>query len=386
MHDTVRFAVVGVEGYSRSHLSMVASLAEAGRARLAASMIINPGDHPDIVAEFERRKVRVFADYGAMLEACRGDVDVVTLPVPIYLHAPMTIAALDAGYHVLVEKPVAGCLAEADAMIAAWRRNDRHCAVGFQQIYSPVFQVLKERIVSGRLGSVRQIAVAALWPRPQAYYDRNEWAGKLFCQGRPVYDSPFNNALAHQIMNMLYLASPHRGQAASVHHIEAELYRAYDIESFDTGCLRAQTSEGVQLVFAAAHACSETMNPLMRLDAESALVSWEIGADASIAYEDGTVESVSEYSPRSCMIENIADAVLGHVPQPHCTLEIGRAHVAYIDAVHRAAEIRDVPAAYVTTNEDNQRVIAGIEETVRATWDTGQLFSELGSLFAQESK
>ena len=98
--SVVRFAVVGVEGYSRSHIRMVAGLAEAGRGRLAASMIINREDHPDCVAEFEQHHVRVFGDYAAMLVACRGDVDVVTLPVPIYLHAPMTIAALEAGYHI----------------------------------------------------------------------------------------------------------------------------------------------------------------------------------------------------------------------------------------------------------------------------------------------
>ncbi len=385
-HHVVRFAVVGVEGYSRSHLRMVASLAGAGRGRLVASMIINQDDHPDIVSEFEQRKVRVFGDYAVMLEACRGEVDVVTLPVPIYLHAPMTVAALRAGYHVLVEKPVAGSVAEADDMVAAWRASDRHCAVGFQQIYSPVFQTLKERIAAGRLGRVRRIAIAALWPRPQAYYDRNEWAGKLFCGGHPVYDSPFNNALAHQIMNMLYLASPQREQAASVQHVEAELYRAYDIESFDTGCMRARTSDGVQLVFAATHACSETMNPVMRLDADAAHVDWEIGGDATIRYGDGTAELIPERAPHLCMIENIADAVLGRVPQPDCTLEIGRAHAACIDAVHRAAQTRDVLATYVSVSDDGQRLVSGVEDAVRAVWSTGQLFSELRTPFARESQ
>jgi predicted dehydrogenase len=379
----VRFAVVGVKGYSRSHLRMVAALAEAGRGRLAASMIIDKADHPDVVAELEHQGVRVFDDYSAMLKACRSDVDVVTLPVPIYLHAPMTIAALRAGYHVLVEKPVAGSLAEVDDMLAARRASDQQCAVGFQQIYSPVFQTLKEHIATGRLGRVRRIAIAALWPRPRAYYGRNEWAGKLFCEGRPVYDSPFNNALAHQIMNMLYLASPRLGHAASVRGVEAELYRSYDIESFDTGCMRAQTDGDVQLVFAATHACSETMNPVMRLDAEGAHVHWEIGGQATIAYADGRTEVVPESPPHLSMIGNIADAVLGNVARPHCTIEIGRAHAACIDAVHRAGRIRDVPAAYVTETEDGQRIVSGVEEAVRAVSSTGQLFSELGIPFAR---
>jgi predicted dehydrogenase len=380
--DLVRFAVVGIQGYSRSHLGMVAGLDEAGRGCLAASMIIDKADHPEVVAQFEGRGVRVFGDYAEMLHACQGQVDVVTLPVPIYLHAPMTIAALQAGYHVLVEKPVAGSLPEVEAMIAAREESDRQCAVGFQQIYSPVFQALKEYIVAGRLGQVRRITIAALWPRPRAYYDRNEWAGKLSCQGRPVYDSPFNNALAHQIMNMLYLASPHRDQAASVERVEAELYRAYDIESFDTGCMRAWTEDGVEILFAATHACSELMDPVMRLQADGAQVDWRIGGDATVAYADGNTESLHESPPRAAMAENIADMALGQVARPCCTLEIGRAHVACIDAVHRAATIQDLPSAYVTESDKGQRMIAGVEDAIHAFFRTGQLFAEQQAPFA----
>jgi hypothetical protein len=383
--DLVRFAVVGIQGYSRSHLGMVAALAEAGRGRLAASMIIDKADHPESVAQFEQQGVRVFDDYAEMLQACRGQVDVVTLPVPIYLHARMTIAALRAGSHVLVEKPVAGSLAEVDDMIAAREGSGQQCAVGFQQIYSPVFQVLKEYIVAGRLGQVRRIAIAALWPRPRAYYDRNEWAGKLFCEGHPVFDSPFNNALAHQIMNMLYLASLHRDQAASIQRVEAELYRAYDIESFDTGCMRAWTEGGVEVLFAATHACTELLDPVMHLEAGRAQVDWKIGGEATIAYADGSTESIRESSPRVSMAENIADMALGRVARPHCTLEIGRAHVACIDALHRAAPIQNVPRAYVTESEGGQRMIAGVEDAVRTVFHRGQLFSEQEAPFARRA-
>jgi predicted dehydrogenase len=383
-HDPVRFAVVGIQGYSRSHLGMVAGLAEAGRGRLAASMIIDKADHPEVVAQFEQQGVRVFGNYAEMLQACRDQVDVVTLPVPIYLHAPMAIAALHAGYHVLVEKPVAGSLAEVDDMIVARQESSHQCAVGFQQLYSPVFQALKEFIVTGRLGHVRRIAIAALWPRPRAYYARNEWAGKLFCEGHPVYDSPFNNALAHQIMNMLYLASPEQGQAASVQQVEAELYRAYDIESFDTGCMRAWTGDGVEILFAATHACSELMDPVMHLEAERAQVDWTIGGDATVTYADGSTERVRESSPRASMAENVADMALGRVARPHCTLEIGRAHVACIAALHRAASIQDLKPTHVTENDQGQRMIAGVEDAVHTFFHTGELFAEQNAPFAQE--
>jgi predicted dehydrogenase len=345
--------------------------------------MIDRADHPDIVAEFEARDVRVFDNYQAMLEACRGEVDVVTLPVPIHLHAPMSIVAMKAGYHVLVEKPVTGCLSEVDEMIAVRNATGRQCAVGFQQIYSPVFQALKRRIVEGKLGRIKRISIMALWPRPPAYYGRNSWAGKVTCNGRPVYDSPFNNALAHQIMNMLYLASPEPQRAAYVERVQAELWRAYDIESFDTGCMRARTNTGVEIVFAVTHACDVSVNPVMILEAEEARVDWEIRGEATITHVDGTTETLREDMPHKHMIENIAAAVTGDRSEPLCTLEIARAHVHCIEAVHRAAPIQTIPAQHVSTLENGQRVIAGIGEAVQQVFETGKLFFALSAPFTQ---
>lgn len=378
----IRFAVVGVKGYSRSHLQLVQMLAEQGRGQLAASMMVDRAEHPELVSTFESQGVHVYDDYATMLDASKGQVDAVTLPVPIYLHASMAIAALRAGYHVLVEKPVAGSLSEVDAMIAARNASGKQCAVGFQQIYSPMFQSLKQRIVAGNLGKVQRLSIMALWPRNPAYYARNEWAGKLFCRGQPVYDSPFNNALAHQIMNMLYLASPRPQQAAQVARVEGELYRAYDIESFDTGCMRAQTEDGAEIVFAATHACQVTVQPTMKLKAERARVNWHIGGNATITYDDGTVEVIREDTPREHMAHNVADAFSSTVPAPLCTLEIGRAHVACIRTLHDTASIQTVPARFVTQIEGGQRVLDHVLGAVQGTFETGRLFSELDIPFA----
>lgn len=382
---TIRFAVVGVQGYSRIHLAGVQSLTEQGRGRLAASMLIDQADHPDMVAELEKNGTQVFDDYQTMLDACQGQVDIVTLPVPIHLHAAMSIAALNAGYHVLVEKPVTGAsLPQVDELIAARDAAHRHCAVGFQALYSPLFQKLKQLIAAGELGKVQRIHGMALWPRNPSYYTRNNWAGKLTCDGQPVFDSPFNNAVAHQIMNLLFLASPVPGQAAYAGQIEAELFRAYAIESFDTGCLRARTASGVDLYFAASHACQTTVNPIIRLEAENAVVSYGyLQPQATIAYRDGRTEIVKDSeAARNDLFNNLADVLTGQAAEPFCTLEIARAHVACTDAVHRAAQIADVPTGLVSEIEGGQRVIQDIDQVIQQGFETGQLFSELGAPFA----
>ena len=382
MGERIGFAMAGARGYARTLLRHVERLEEEGRGRLVASMLRDRAAYPDIAAGLEGRGVRVYDDYQAMLEACRGEVDVVVLPTAIHYHAPMAVAALQAGYHVFLEKPVAGSLAEVDQIVAARDASGRQCAVGFQILYSRPIQALKRYIVEGRLGRVRSMRILALWPRPPAYYARNNWAGRLTVDGRPVYDSPFNNALAHQIMNMLYLASAEPGRAAYPERVEAELLRAYDIESFDTGCLRAWTREGVEVFFVASHACGTLVEPALQLDAERATASFELDArarsGATISWAGGSEESIEWGDYRADMFDNVLDAVSGAAPQPICTLEVARAHVATIEALHRAAAIADVPAAQVSEAEGGQRVIAGIDEAAHRAWASGKLFAELG--------
>jgi predicted dehydrogenase len=388
MREPIRFSAVGARGYARTLLRYIQRLEEEGRGRLVAATLRNRAAYPEIAAGLEGQGVRVYDDYEAMLAACPGEVDVVVLPTAIHTHAPMAVAALQAGYHVFLEKPVAGSLAEVDQIIAARTRSaardasGRQCAIGFQILYSRVIQTLKRYIVEGKLGRVQSMRILALWPRPPAYYARNSWAGRLTIDGRPVYDSPFNNALAHQIMNMLYLASPEPGAAAYPERVEAELYRAYDIESFDTGCMRAWTQDGVEVFFVASHACGTLVEPALQLVAERATVLSRLDGDTIITHADAGQECIEWGDFRMDMFHNVLDAVSGAVPKPICTLEVARTHVACIEALHRAASIVDVPAARVSVGEGGQRVIDGIDEAAHRAWASGKLFSELGVRFA----
>jgi predicted dehydrogenase len=379
MSETIRFAIVGARGYARALIHCIDDLAQRGRGRLVAAMLRNKAAYPEVATNLASKGVRIYEDYRAMLDACQNQVDVVVVPTAIHHHAPIAGAAMQAGYHVFVEKPVAGSVPEVDQMIAVRRSSGVQCAVGFQAIYSRAIQALKRRVCDGRFGRVKRIRTMALWPRTPAYYGRNNWAGRLTVDGRPVCDSPFNNALAHQIMNMLYLASPDPDRAALPADVEAELYRAYDIESFDTGCMRLHTENGVEVVFAATHAAESVHDPLLRLEAERASAVFEFGERATIAYTDGSSEVIEQQDPRTTMFDNVVDAVTGRVSAPRCTLEIGRAHVVCIQELHRVAPIATVAADRVRVEADGQRIIHGIEPAIRRAFETGQLFSELDS-------
>lgn len=95
----------------------------------------------------------------------RDDVDLVDICTPGHTHAEIAIAALDAGKHVLCEKPLANTLAEAEAMVAAAERAAAHgvrSMVGFTYRRVPAVQLARQLIADGRLGELRHVRVQYL--------------------------------------------------------------------------------------------------------------------------------------------------------------------------------------------------------------------------------
>jgi predicted dehydrogenase len=102
-------------------------------------------------------------DWRAVLD--RDDIDIVDICAPGWMHAEIAIAALEAGKHVLVEKPLANTLAEAESMTAAAqaaRAKGVQSMVGFNYRRVPALALAKELVTEGRLGTVRQIRAAYL--------------------------------------------------------------------------------------------------------------------------------------------------------------------------------------------------------------------------------
>ncbi|UOQ45588.1 Gfo/Idh/MocA family oxidoreductase [Halobacillus salinarum] len=94
----------------------------------------------------------VYTDYHTLLE--QENVDAVSVCTPNYLHAPVSIAALKAGCHVLCEKPMATSKEEAEEMIQAAEQNGRKLMIGHNQRFVPSHQKAKELIQAGELGKI----------------------------------------------------------------------------------------------------------------------------------------------------------------------------------------------------------------------------------------
>jgi predicted dehydrogenase len=109
------------------------------------------------------KKIRLFTDFREMLKDTSLGIEAVVIALPLHLHAPVVIACLEAGKHVLCEKLMAWNIRQCKKMIEAADRADRILTIGHQRHYSMLYAQAVETLKAGILGDVRHIR--ALWHR-----------------------------------------------------------------------------------------------------------------------------------------------------------------------------------------------------------------------------
>jgi predicted dehydrogenase len=125
-----------------------------------------------------------FTDHRDLLRATKPDVAIITTPHPF--HAPIALDCFAAGAHVLVEKPIAVEVSEADQMIEAAARTGRILAVNFQQRFRPVVARARALIEAGEVGPLVRVLCVEPWYRPAAYYRSAGWRGTWRGEGGGV--------------------------------------------------------------------------------------------------------------------------------------------------------------------------------------------------------
>jgi len=118
--------------------------------------------------------VGTFADFDAALA---GDFDSVVICTPPPLHIPMALAALNAGKHVLIEKPLAVDLAEVPTLLVARQTADRHVAVAYVQHVYPYLRAARDFLQRGELGEIKHVTFAG---------------GSHFPSGRPAHTAHYS--------------------------------------------------------------------------------------------------------------------------------------------------------------------------------------------------
>jgi predicted dehydrogenase len=215
MTKTYRAILAGTGGIGDAHVRAVA--ATQGRVQLVAA------------ADVDENRVRTFAarhqipgvytDFTTMLRESRPDL--VIIATPPTTHAPMSIAAMEAGAWVWCEKPLCGSLAEFDAITAAEQRTGRHTSCVFQMRFASSTAHLRALAASGRLGRPLVAVANTLWYRDASYYAvpwRGTWATEL--------GGPTMGLGIHTMDHLLHLL----GDWTEVRAVAATLDRAIQVE------------------------------------------------------------------------------------------------------------------------------------------------------------
>jgi predicted dehydrogenase len=381
----VRAALIGVSGYGRIYLELIRNAQARGELSLVAAVIINATEEAATEAELAATGCRIYRDYSDMLRAETGRLNLCLIPTGIPWHARMTIAALQAGANVLVEKPLAGSLGEVAAIRAAERASGKFVAVGFQDLYSPVNRWLKQQLCAGAIGRLHTVRFLGLWPRPASYFTRNDWAGRLHAQGSQVLDSPLNNAFAHFVTLSLYFAGTELESAAGVQIESAELLRANAIESFDTSVVKARSSTGVVFWFGATHTCQEIREPEISLEGTLGRVEWRHEQSCTIFHADGRKEQ-RLLPDITANRQSMFAAVLKKIVSPEtivCSTALAEQHTAFVEAVHAAASVQTVPPSLITwatslANTPPVPVVRGLETALLRAFAQQSLLRETG--------
>ncbi|MDX6667920.1 MAG: UDP-N-acetylglucosamine 3-dehydrogenase [Solirubrobacteraceae bacterium] len=158
MPDELGVAVIGAGQMGAFHIN---TWERVERARLVA--VADPDEHA-ARACIGRRPVEWVADWRALLE--RADVDAVVVAVPTELHAEFALGALEAGKHVLVEKPIATTMPDALRMATAARAASCKLMVGHVERFNPAVTKVKELLDDNRLGRVYRAQAVRVGPLP----------------------------------------------------------------------------------------------------------------------------------------------------------------------------------------------------------------------------
>ena len=191
---SLRAGVVGLGWAGRQHMDAYSSQADVELVALAgmeADQLALLGDKYGIAPEYR------FADWADLVAA--NCVDVLSIATPTALHAPIAVAALDAGIHVLSEKPMAENADKAQTMVDAARRNSRVLEVSFNHRRRGDVQVLKQIVDAGLLGDIYY--AKAGWLRREGIPGMGSWFTRQAKSG----DGPMMDIGVHMLDMALHL-------------------------------------------------------------------------------------------------------------------------------------------------------------------------------------
>ncbi len=218
-----RIAVAGAGYIGLAHLDAIAQWPD--RAELSA--IVDPSPAARAVAE--QRGVPLHASLDELI--ARDRPDGVVLATPNALHVPQALTCIDAGLPILLEKPVAPTVAEAEALVREVESRGARVLIGHHRAHSPIMASAREVITSGRLGRLVGVMGSATFYKPAEYFESGPWR-------REPGGGPILLNLIHEIHNLRMLC----GEIVAVQAFSSNAVRGHAVE--DTVAINFRFASG----------------------------------------------------------------------------------------------------------------------------------------------
>jgi predicted dehydrogenase len=334
-----KVAVIGL-GMGKGHAK---SVAESGKADLVALCDVNIARLAPLAKQFGVSAA--YTDWKKMLREVKPDVAIVALPN--YLHAPVTIAALNAGAHVLCEKPMALNTRQAQSMADVAKAKRKKLMINFSYRFTREARALKEVVDKGTVGEI--------------YYGRTQWHrnrgipgfGGWFGQKKLSGGGPLIDLGVHRIDLALWLMGnpkPVTVSGSTYNHIGTSLARRarkqFDVEDLAAALIRFENGATLLVEISWALNCEHKDEMVTHLyGTKAGICHRNIGEGyAFVAHVfgewDGTYvrSELTKLPPALDSVQHFIDVVVDG-SEPITTPEDGINVMRVLDGVYKSAKL-----------------------------------------------
>ena len=217
--NKINFGIIGCGRIAKRHAGII-----SGIGCLSAVCDIKENRAKEFAGEF---KCNSYSDYYEMLNK-ETEIDVISICTPNGLHAEQTIKSLQAGKHVLCEKPMAISVQDCEKMIIESDKAGKDLFIVKQNRFNPPAEALKKLIDEGKLGKILSVEVNCFWNRNENYYKDSDWKGNKSLDGGTLYTQ-----FSHFIDLMYWLT----GDVDKIHAYGKNLNHNNLIDFEDTGVI-----------------------------------------------------------------------------------------------------------------------------------------------------
>lgn len=192
--NKLRFAIIGCGRISYKHVEALVQN-EKDAILVATCDIIEQNAHAKKI-EYESKvtneyTVKTYTDYKEMLD--KEKIDVVTIATESGYHPEIAVYCMNKGKHIIVEKPMALSIDDADRMIECANKNNVKLCVSHQNRFNAPIQKLREAIEGNRFGKLVNGTARILWNRNMNYYEQAPWRGTWKLDGGTLMNQCIHN-------------------------------------------------------------------------------------------------------------------------------------------------------------------------------------------------